>query len=373
MENTCFDEKRTNKNDNLLGTDKNKKINSLSFELSLKFNFDNEDAIISVHEISNNRIGILSLKLLSIYSLKTFSKIDQIDYENKYKKCDIILDSDIIENFNCSNFLELKNFDLVLWTNEFIYLYKLCNKKYILYQKIFEMPQNDEKKYDPHKFFDINSFRKIYELSNGNIISCENSGLKIYHRKNNKKNDKYEYIFQSKHKIHNIKHIIELSANKLILLKRYFSTEIIADADGSYNEYSISVYNIENHKLKNITKIKIYSCEYDEETGISYLIKNNYLLIRYGYKLDIYNIKNNMKLIHTEKEKIVIEKVYGMIEYNCPKKTLKDEMNIEFFSDYFDDLFIVKDLEGEFKVYKFNNKKLNFIKIFHFKVNILKE
>ena len=186
MENTCFDEKRTNKNNNLLGTDKNKKINSLSFELSLKFNFDNEDAIISVHEISNNRIGILSLKLLSIYSLKTFSKIDQIDYENKYKKCDIILDSDIIENFNCSNFLELKNFDLVLWTNEFIYLYKLCNKKYILYQKIFEMSQN-EKNDNQYKFFDINSFRIIYELSNGNIISCENSGLKIYHRKKTRK------------------------------------------------------------------------------------------------------------------------------------------------------------------------------------------
>ena len=186
MENTCFDEKRTNKNNNLLGIDKNKKINSLSFELSLKFNFDNEDAIISVHEISNNRIGILSLKLLSIYSLKTFSKIDQIDYENKYKKCDIILDSDIIENFNCSNFLELKNFDLVLWTNEFIYLYKLCNKKYILYQKIFEMSQN-EKNDNQYKFFDINSFRIIYELSNGNLISCENSGLKIYHRKKTRK------------------------------------------------------------------------------------------------------------------------------------------------------------------------------------------
>ena len=29
MENTCFEEKGTNKNNSLLGTDKNKKINSL--------------------------------------------------------------------------------------------------------------------------------------------------------------------------------------------------------------------------------------------------------------------------------------------------------------------------------------------------------
>ena len=42
---TCFDKKRTNKNNSLLGIDKNKKINSLSFELSLKFNFDDEDEI----------------------------------------------------------------------------------------------------------------------------------------------------------------------------------------------------------------------------------------------------------------------------------------------------------------------------------------
>ena len=42
---TCFDKKRTNKNNSLLGIDKNKKIKSLSFELSLKFNFDDEDEI----------------------------------------------------------------------------------------------------------------------------------------------------------------------------------------------------------------------------------------------------------------------------------------------------------------------------------------
>ena len=175
---TCFDNKRTNKNNSLLGIDKNKKINSLSFELSLKFNFDHEDDIISVHEISNNRIGILSLKLLSIYSLKTFSKIDQIDYGNKNKNL----------NLKCSNFLELKNFDLVLWTNEFIYLYKLCNKKYILYQKIYEISQIEKDVNNLYKLFDNDNdkFRiiSIYELSNGNIISCENSRLKIYHRNN---------------------------------------------------------------------------------------------------------------------------------------------------------------------------------------------
>ena len=74
-----------------------------------------------------------------------------------------------------------------------------------------------------------------------------------------------------------------------------------------------------------------------------------------------------MKLIHTEKEKIVIKEAYGMIgKYNRSCKTLEDEMNVIFFSDYFDDLFIVKDLNKKLKVYKFNNKKIQFYKDFPF-------
>ena len=67
---TCFDEKSIKKNNSLLGKDKNKIINSFTLELSLKINLkdEDEDEIISVHEISHNRIGILSLKSLSIYS-----------------------------------------------------------------------------------------------------------------------------------------------------------------------------------------------------------------------------------------------------------------------------------------------------------------
>ena len=169
------------------------------------------------------------------------------------------------------------------------------------------------------------------------------------------------------HELFNVERVVELNSNKLILFERYFSPNTWLDADNSYNEYSISIYNIENYKEKNITKIKITPYEYDGISGISYLIKNNYLLIRYGYKLDIYNIKNNMKLIHTEKEKIVIKEEYGMGgKYNRSCKTLKDEMNVIFFSDYCDDLFIVRDLKQKFKVYKFNNKKIQFYKDFPF-------
>ena len=127
--------------------------------------------------------------------------------------------------------------------------------KSIYYQKIYEISQIEKDVNNLCKLFDNdnNKFRiiSIYELSNGNIISCENSGLKIYHRNNIQKNDKYEYILLSMHKLFNVKHIIELNSNKLILLKRYFFPNTWLEANYSYNEYSISIYNIENYKEKN--------------------------------------------------------------------------------------------------------------------------
>ena len=373
---TCFDEKSIKKNNSLLGKDKNKIINSFTLELSLKINLkdEDEDEIISVHEISHNRIGILSLKSLSIYSLKTFFKIVQINYGNK-KKLDFEEKKEILIY---ANFLELKNFDLVLWTSKLIYLLKFCNKKYILYQKINLLNKDMfvsklDEILGKLGLFDINKnkINSICELSNGNLIICLNSGLNIYHKIKIKEKDIFEYKLLSEHEIYNVKNIIELNSNELILLQKYHSPNTsLLDVDNSFYEYSISIYNIQNKKEKKITKIKVISSTSfmtSKTSEISYLIKNNYLLVRYGYKLDIYNIKDNMKLIKTEKEKIVNEETYSMIgKIKRSYKTLKDEMNVEFISDYFDDLFIVKDFKGNFKFYKFNNKKIQFYKDFPF-------
>ena len=64
---------------------KNKKIffkekkNILSFEIILKINFNNK-YIIAVKELSNERIGVLFEKSMSIFSSKTFIIINEIKF-----------------------------------------------------------------------------------------------------------------------------------------------------------------------------------------------------------------------------------------------------------------------------------------------------
>ena len=71
-----------------------KKNKTLSFALSNKLNF-NDKKIITIKELSNNRIGILFVNLLSIYSSKIFKKINEIKllilYFKILKKTKIIL------------------------------------------------------------------------------------------------------------------------------------------------------------------------------------------------------------------------------------------------------------------------------------------
>ena len=90
------------------------------------------------------------------------------------------------------------------------------------------------------------------------------------------------------------------------------------------------------------------------------IIKNKFLFIRYGYKIDIFNMEQNMKLVNSDQEEnIKTENFYG---YNI--KMLKDEINIEFLCDYIDNLIIAKDFGNIIKIYKFDGKSLKYYKDF---------
>jgi len=71
--------KDNNKSTTNIGEKKENK--TLSFALSNKLNF-NDKKIITIKELSNNRIGILFVNLLSIYSSKIFKKINEIKLDN---------------------------------------------------------------------------------------------------------------------------------------------------------------------------------------------------------------------------------------------------------------------------------------------------
>jgi len=102
---------------------------------------------------------------------------------------------------------------------------------------------------------------------------------------------------------------------------------------------------------------------------ISYLIKNEYLLIRYGKKIDIYDINNNMSLVNHDQEEIIEKKdeYYGI--YEC----LKGEMDIIFLCDYLNNLIITKNIEKKARIHMLKDNSLQYVKDFPYQLKDLKE
>ena len=328
------------------------KLNPLSLQLQLKFNFKcdkndnlyiNEDTnkIIILHELSNKNIGILFSSKLGIYSINTFKLI-----------CNITPNVNVC-NLNLINFIELKNNDIIIWSQRTILLfYKLSYKEYKQYQIINEYTLSPYFSYDLYSSYNINS---IYQLKNGLLISCNSYGLYFYYKKDNK------YILLSKHEISiEVENIIEIKENVLVLIQRYHEPGrgcIIGNRTPGKYHYSISIYNIETKEEKILNKYSKYKYENFSDSGITYLVKNRYLFIRYIDHFFIYDIKQNMKLINKDKENEGGEII----------KVLKNEMRINFLCNYFDKFILVRDLfDKKIKIYIFNGESLKYYKDFPF-------
>ena len=328
------------------------KLNPLSLQLQLKFNFKcdkndnlyiNEDTnkIIILHELSNKNIGILFPFKLGIYSINTFKLI-----------CNITPNVNV-RNLNLINFIELKNNDIIIWSQRTILLfYKLSYKEYKQYQIINEYTLSPYFSYDLYSSYNINS---IYQLKNGLLISCNSYGLYFYYKKDNK------YILLSKHEISiEVENIIEIKENVLVLIQRYHEPGrgcIIGNRTPGKYHYSISIYNIETKEEKILNKYSKYKYENFSDSGITYLVKNRYLFIRYIDHFFIYDIKQNMKLINKDKENEGGEII----------KVLKNEMRINFLCNYFDKFILVRDLfDKKIKIYIFNGESLKYYKDFPF-------
>ena len=286
------------KNNKLVKEDKKKlknKINPLGFQIMLKFKLNNifthkvenelfSNQILDIHELSNKRIGIISYFFILIYSLKSFKLLQKI--EPDYFKFINLENEGYNSLYYLINFIELKNGDLVLWNERIILIYKLENKKYTLYQSIYEYDQGTRSEsYYKTKLVLYYNLNSIYELHNNNLVSCNSYGLKIYHKENN------EYILMSTIRTScDVEKLVEIKPNILILFQRHFTC---GHHGGSYS-HSVSIYDINNEKETVLTSD--YGIYRDLST-INFIIKNNYLFDRYSNYLDIYNIEKNMQKI----------------------------------------------------------------------------
>lgn len=319
-------------------TIKVKPLNPLNIQLLTKYSFIKKYINInkrqyrinikSVHELPNNRIGILTNFYLLIHSLNSFKLINKIEPDLKL----VILDKKkhYPYYYPLFDFLVLKNNDLVIWNSKIIFFYNLKSKEY--YQTINEYNQGKDKSEC--------EIKTVFELSNGNLVSCTSQGLKIYYKKNKEYNlksklDDYKYVEK----------VVEIKPNILILFtKEFMSRRCCGGIGADFFDYSIDIYDVEKEIIKNL---KFYDSliSYRREEDINhFLIKNNYLLTRYGYNLDIFKINENMELIKSE-------------------KNLESEMRINFLCDYYDDLFFSEN-SLSVKIYKFEDEKISFFNDF---------
>ena len=172
----------------------------------LKINIEEKYLIETIYKLSNKRVSILANgingheNIIFINSIKTGKFITKIYINDKIK-----------------NLTELKNNDLVMFNEHKIYIYNLINDKYILNQTINEYEQGTNLKISVTKLlgkkteiskegtYKINS---IYELKNGNLVSCNVYGIKIYH----KENGLYKLLYMKETK-DEVKNVIELNNN----------------------------------------------------------------------------------------------------------------------------------------------------------------
>ena len=186
-------------------------IDKSKFEKQFNIYFNNKTEIYKVYELSNKRIAILDNeeKEMKIYSLKTGNLINKITQEY------------------IRNIIELNNKDLVINSSSKIFLYKLLqDKNYELYQTIDEYEQKTytSKRYGgflsikrtiDEKYYNLNS---IYQLINGDLVSYNSYGIKIY-KKDNDGKYKLSLIEKIKEEIENA---IQLKENVLFLFRRYY-------------------------------------------------------------------------------------------------------------------------------------------------------
>ena len=297
--------------------------------------------IIMISKLSNKRVSILAKeinddkKIIFIYSLITGELITKIHLNI----------NDIIENV-----IELKNNDLVIFNKHKIYIYYLINDNYILNQTINEYEQGtnlkiinsqlfgNETEISKEGTYHINS---IYELNNGNLVSCNVYGIKIYH----KENGLYKLLYMKEIK-DEVENVIELNNNKLII---FYVNHFFMGT--SLDNYSFKIYEFDLEKKDLICLRTLFTgIRYDNIYWINYLINGNYLFLRYGPTLEVYDISKDFKLING-----------GGYEFIGDCNGDNEIISIdEFVCNYEGNFFVVKNRKDKFKIVKFENNTFKF-------------
>ena len=319
------DEKKDPLNESI---EKSIEIDESKFQNKFNMDFGDETEIYSINELSNNRIAILDSKnnKVKIYSLQNFHFLTEI-------KQDFI-----------KNIIELNNNDLIINSDSKIYFYKLLqNQNYELYQTIneygkgrYKIRDHNEIKADQDDDYKLNSKDNKYELSFTKKIEDIT-----------KKN----YSSGSKSIIDEIVHAIEIKKNIVILFRVEFET---LTSTKCFKIFTIYIYDMNNQNITQLFNHYVDDRDMSRVTSFyfNYFINDNYLFVRFGNVLQIYNM--NAEIIYAQ--------YFGKWE----KGLLIDEI----YCNYKDNIFISSNLyendEKEIVLCYYNNKKIKEIKKLNF-------
>ena len=345
------DEKKDPLNESI---EKSIEIDESKFQNKFNMDFGDETEIYNICELSNNRIAILDSKnnKVKIYSLQNFHFLTEI-------KQDFI-----------KNIIELNNNDLIINSDSKIYFYKLLqNQNYELYQAINEygkgrhkIRNHNEITADQNDQNDDYKLNSIYQLMNGDLISCNSNGINIYKKR---KDNKYELSFTKKieditKKYYSssyksiedeIAHAIEIKKNIVILFR--VKSETLTST--KYAQiFTIYKYDMNNQNITQLFNHYVDDRDMSRVTSFyfNYFINDNYLFVRFGNVLQIYNM--NAEIIYDQ----------------YFEKGEKGLLIKELYCDYKDNLFIScnldENLEKEIVLCYYNNKKIKEIKKLNF-------
>ena len=240
-------------------------------------------------------------------------------------------------------FVELKNRDIVIWSNDYLFFYNILNEKYKQYQVIHDTDINySYSDFFPNPIVNYSKLCSVIELMDGNLATCNSFMIKLYKKQNNK----YEKIFKLKHEREDIiiSRVIGNYKDILILYSSQFYSQGCTYM--GYNYY-LSIFDFGKKEEKILNK---YHQHYGRniEKQIRFLYKNDKYLISFFVNIfDIYDIKNNFELIkHLT--------VSGEKDIPCK----------EIIGDIYDNLLIGPGHDDNINIYEIANGKIVFLKKF---------
>ena len=253
-----------------LNNKKNKELEDKFKQIKLKVNFNSNPKI-----LRDGKFYTLSQGCFTIYNDRHFNKLYEIKYE---------------ENYGITSAIELDNKDLVFFSVNYLYICRLKDGKYYLFQKIEE---NRAGFVQQDSYSGCEAYPKSYraesikEISGNRFICISNYGFKIYSL--NEKNEYSIILLESYYEY--IKTIHELDKNTFI-----FCSQIDCGASLGGPEHNVLI--IDKIYLEGISRT-------EKENKLKELKERDYDGAQFGFFG--YRNEGQTKKISYEEKKNVIE------------------------------------------------------------------